>query len=267
MHIENILTCVAKVVGIMRRLKFKFTRAALNQIYLSYVLPILEYSSVVLGWMFFTRLKCVRRKQQKLNFMYRSVNGLVPTYITDLIPPVIRETTNYPLRNQTNITTPFCRMEIFRKTCIPSGIALWNSLHESLRNSSTLNPFKYQMKRELVDVQKVPLYYIYGDRYLSVMHSRIRNNCSNLSDDFYLNHLTMNPLCSCNQEIENAEQFFFRCLKYANERLRLFHETRVYHRLNNNLILFGDERLSFESNIMLFRAVQNYIKNTKIFAN
>ena len=89
--------------------------------------------------------------------MYRLVNGLVPTYITDLIPPVIRETTNYPLRNQNNITIPFCRTEIFRKSCIPSGIALWNSLHESL------NSFKYQMKTELVDVQKVPPYYIYGD--------------------------------------------------------------------------------------------------------
>ena len=36
----------------------------------------------------------------------------------------------------------------------------------------------------------------------------------------------MNPLCSCNQEIENAEHFFIRCLKYANKRLILFHETR-----------------------------------------
>ena len=47
MHIENILTSAVNMVGIMRRLKFKFTRVALNQIYLSYVLPILEYSSVV----------------------------------------------------------------------------------------------------------------------------------------------------------------------------------------------------------------------------
>ena len=116
------------------------------------------------------------------------------------------------------------------------------------------------MKRELVDVQKVPPYYIYGDRYLSLMHSRIRNNCSNLSNNLYLNHLRMNPLCSCNQEIENAEHFFLCCLKYANERLRLFHESREYHPLNINLILFGDERLSLESNTMLLRDVQNYIK-------
>ena len=48
MHIENILlTSVANIVGIMRRLKFKFIRVVLNQIYLSYVLPSREYSSVV----------------------------------------------------------------------------------------------------------------------------------------------------------------------------------------------------------------------------
>ena len=93
------------------------------------------------GWLSLSE----RRKQQKLNFINRSVNGLVPTYITVLIPPIIRETTNYPLRNQNNITIPFCRTELFRKSCIPSGVALWNSLHESLRNSSSLNSFKCQI--------------------------------------------------------------------------------------------------------------------------
>ena len=33
----------------MRKLKFTFTRISLNQIYFSYVLPVLEYSSVVWG--------------------------------------------------------------------------------------------------------------------------------------------------------------------------------------------------------------------------
>ena len=40
MHIENILTSAAKIVGIMRRLKFKLARVALNLIQFSYVLPI-----------------------------------------------------------------------------------------------------------------------------------------------------------------------------------------------------------------------------------
>ena len=106
--------------------------------------------------------------------MYRSVNRLVPSYISDLIPPVVGETTNYPLWNQINIAIPFCSTELFRKSCIPSSISLWNSLDDSLRNSHSLGSFKYHLKRDTPSVVKVPIYYTYGDRFLSVMHARIR---------------------------------------------------------------------------------------------
>ena len=285
----------------MRKLKFTFTRITLNQIYFSYVLPVLEYSSVVwdgcslqdsnaldklqneaarivtgltrsvslenlyreCGW---TSL-AERRKQQKLIFMLRTMNGFVPSYVSDLIPPVIREVTNYPLRNQNNITTPFCRTEILRKSCIPSSISLWNSLDESMRNSPSLNSFKYRLKGNSPNLRKIPAYYFYGDRYLSIMHCRIRNNCSNLSNDLYHNHLIPRPLCNCNLEIENAEHFFFRCPKYVNERVKLFHETRDFHLLNIKLILFGDANISLESNTTIFRSVQNYIKHTRRFSD
>ena len=46
-HIENIVVSASKVIGIMHKLKYIFHRVALNQIYISYVLPILEYSGVV----------------------------------------------------------------------------------------------------------------------------------------------------------------------------------------------------------------------------
>ena len=98
----------------MRRLQFPLTHAALNQIYLSYVRPILEYSSIV--WdgcsvscsnsidklqneaaRIVTRLtrsvslenlyrECAetlstRRKNSKLCFMYKVSNNLAPHYI------------------------------------------------------------------------------------------------------------------------------------------------------------------------------------------
>ena len=47
-----------------------------------------------------------RRKEQKLVFMYKAINGIVPSYLTDHIPPLVRETTNYPLRNDNNVTFP-----------------------------------------------------------------------------------------------------------------------------------------------------------------
>ena len=46
-HIENILKSDYKVLGIMRKLKYSFSRQALNQVYISYVRLVLEYSSVV----------------------------------------------------------------------------------------------------------------------------------------------------------------------------------------------------------------------------
>ena len=292
-HIDNIITSASKVLGIMRKLKFNFSRTALNQIFLSYILPVLEYSCIVwdsctvqdvnalqkvqneaarivtgltrsvsienlyreCGWVSLEE----RRRQQKFIFMYKSVNGLVPSYISDLIPPPIHETTNYPLRDQNNITVPFCRTEIARKSCIPSSITLWNSLDEELRNSSTLASFKYQLKN-LQNKSKVPHYYTVGNRFLSVLHARIRNNCSNLSSDLFMNHLSLSSMCRCSDESEDAEHFFFRCSNYNYDRVTLFQSTRNYHPLNINILLFGDENLTDEDNINIFTAVKLLLK-------
>ena len=46
-HLETILSSAHKMLGIMRKLKYRFTRQALNQMYVSYVRPLFEYSSTV----------------------------------------------------------------------------------------------------------------------------------------------------------------------------------------------------------------------------
>ena len=110
-HINNIKSSAAKVLGIMRKLKFSLSRSALNQIYFSYLLPALEYASSVwdgctaqnadtlnkvqneaarivtgltrsfsldklfkeCGWLSLLE----RRRQQKLNFMFKVHQGQV----------------------------------------------------------------------------------------------------------------------------------------------------------------------------------------------
>ena len=90
---------------------------------------------------------------------------------------------------------------------------MWNSLDDNLRNSSSLNSFKYNLKKDFFASVKVPIYYTRGDRYMSVMHARIRNNCSNRSYDLFINHLSPNQLCSCNLEMEHTGHFFFSLSK------------------------------------------------------
>ena len=299
-HIDNIITSASKVLGIMRKLKFSFSRTALNQIFLSYILPILEYSCIVwdgcttqntnslqriqneaarlvtgltrsvslenlyreCGWVSLEE----RRKQQKLILMYKSVNGIVPPYISDIIPPLVRETTDYPLRNQNNIAVPFCRTEISRKSCIPSSITLWNALDEETRNSPSVSSFKYQLKNRQTN-SKVPSFYLTGNRYFSVLHARLRNKCSNLNSDLFRNFLSPSPFCSCSAENEDAEHYLLRCSNFIDERVTLFQTTRDFHPLNVNTLLFGGDGLSNEDNIRIFSAVQLFIKDSKRFAN
>ena len=98
------------------------------------------------------------------------------------------------------------------------------------------------------------------------MHARIRNECSNLNSDLLQNYLLIYPFCNCNLEIEKAEHYFFRCPNYVNERTRLFNESRTFHPLNLEILLYGVVEMSLEINMSLFKSVQTYIKDTGRFS-
>ena len=46
-----------------------------------------------------------RRNKHKLIFFYKIIHGLTPTYLTDILPPLIQETTDYNLRNAIDFRT------------------------------------------------------------------------------------------------------------------------------------------------------------------
>jgi hypothetical protein len=45
-----------------------------------------------------------RRNRRCICLMYNIVNNSVPSYLTDILPPRISETINYPLRNSEDFT-------------------------------------------------------------------------------------------------------------------------------------------------------------------
>ncbi len=175
-HINNIISSSSKILGIMRKLKFQLSRTSLNQIYISYMRPILEYSSVVwdgcsdyekstlekiqneaarivtgltrsvslanlrqeIGWQELSD----RRTVQKLSIMYKADNNITPSYINNLLPPTIRDITNYNLRNRNNINIPSSRLEIHKQSFIPSSVQLWNNVDPNIRALDTHNKFK-----------------------------------------------------------------------------------------------------------------------------
>lgn len=298
-HINNILSSASKMLGVMRSLKFKLHRKTLNQLYFSYLRPLVEYASIVwdgctvyeqqqlerfqyeaarivtgltrsvsienlmseIGWLSLYD----RRQFQKLVTMYKIVNGIAPEYLCNLLPPLVTERTVYNLRNADNISTMNRRTEIFAKSFIPSGSLLWNNLPLQIRSETSINSFKLKLKQSIYISPQIPKYFIHGKRVESVFHCRIRNNCSNLNKDLYDNHLKESPLCNCGTGIENAEHYFFKCELYTNERIILFRATRKFHPLGLHFMLFGSDSLSVEDNIIFFSHVHRYIKNTKRF--
>ena len=139
----------------------------------------------------------IRRVQQKMTFIYKISNHLVPSYISDIMSPLVSDVSNYSLRNSSNYSIPYTRTEVSRRSCVPSSVSLWNSLDETVRNSSTINSFKNNVKSVYSNLQIVPPYYIKSDRKLSVIHACLRNNCSNLKHDLYTEFIEPDFSCRC----------------------------------------------------------------------
>ena len=122
---------------------------------------------------------------------------MVPEYIYDIIPPFVRDQTNFPLGNRNYLTVPINRTEIFRKSCIPSSTNLWKSLDNNLKEIHSFEGFKKNLKDIYLNATKVLSYYTCGNRILAIWHSRLRNHCSSLNFDLYNNHVANDPFCAC----------------------------------------------------------------------
>ena len=142
---------------------------------------------------------------------------------------------------------------------------MWNDLSSDIRQAESLQVFKSKLKQKY-KCPNVPTYYINGERTPTVHHTRMRNNCSNLNADLYRNHIKLSPSCDCGAELEDAEHYLFKCHRYIPERIQLFTETRDYHPLSVDKLLFGFQNLNDDQNELIFKQVQKYINGTKRFS-
>ena len=88
---------------------------------------------------------------------------------------------------------------------------------------------------------------------------------ANKSPQVHINYIRDNPLCEVCVVVGDAILYFFHCRRYTTVRQGFNDTMRVLQPLSIYLILCGNENLNFETNIVLFRAVQRYIQFTKRF--
>jgi hypothetical protein len=87
----------------------------------------------------YTKISVSKRKVRRYSSLfYKIINGQVPDYLTELVPPTVADTNNYNLRNRLNISQPSPRLSTHQQSYFPSTIKLWNTLDLNLRQLPTL---------------------------------------------------------------------------------------------------------------------------------
>ena len=312
-HIQRISGKASKCVGLMRRTCRELPRECMENLYTTMVRPIMEYGGVLfdgcpknqstlldkvqreaalvctgaykhtkntnlmheVGW---TSLG-TRRSMQKACVMYKIQNNLAPAYLIDKCPQLVSETSNYNLRNAENVSLPLGKKTCYFNSFYPSAIRIWNDLDRGIRNSPSLDSFKYNLKKAKC-LKKNKLFQKFNG-VRAVNHTRMRLGLSGLKSQRQdYNHVPLSTCDFCGARKEDALHFFLKCRVFAPMRTvllgnitRLYQTKNILRDLSRTIVqkelvtclLCGDPRLSDLENIEMFKMVQVYIAESKRF--
>ena len=96
-----------------------------------------------------------RRKKHKLFLFYRMQHQMSPDYLSSLVPPTIGSTTDYQLRNSSDLLTLHASSQLYFNYFLPSVIREWNELPEITRELPSIPTFKHELN---LDTMKIPIY-------------------------------------------------------------------------------------------------------------
>ena len=254
-HIRSRINKAAPALNMLIRNSRQTPRQVKENIYRSFIRPVLEYGCTVydncpavlshliertqrqaaiactgayrdtshvtllneLGWPTLSK----RRDYYKLCQLYKLVNNISPSYLIEYLPINVVEH-DYGLRNNNDIRLPHTRTLSYRNSFIPSAIRLWNGTNIGTRNSQSLLVFKRLLKISMFPVPN-PLH-SYGRRDRQVHHARIRMGLSPLNQHRHKYNYINDPSCnSCGHRHEDTSHYFLECPSYQRARAGLLH--------------------------------------------
>jgi len=306
-HIDHIVKKCSKWIGLIWKLQRKFPRHSLENIFTSYIRPVIEYCHILydnisdhnakrlesiqrkaavactgayvntshnrllqeLGW----PLLSDRRKYAKLVMIFKLVNNLAPGYLTSLLPQTRQQASTHPSRNPNNIIIPLTRLQSYKKSFIPSAIALWNSLSEDIKILPTLPAFKRRIKPSTSKCKAFSM----GCGTGSINLTRMRLNMSGLNNHLYTVGIKETSMCLCiNNQIEDPNHFLCVCPHYIVPRTVMLEELMQSNAITNmdatadealtNILLNGINSNTDMQNRSIFIIVEKYIISSGRFS-
>lgn len=293
-HINYLITKTSPKINILRSFKFTLDRFCLQTLYFTLIRPILEYSDIVwdcltkaqsdllediqleaarivtgatkltsrvklyteTGWLPLQR----RREQHKIIQFHKMVHGLVPQFLHDILPPRNSRIHDHNTRVCNNFRPIACRSSLYQKSFLPSVISLWNSLPELIKRDPSISRLKGHLNESNI---KIPSFYYCGSRIGQIHHARLRMECSSLNFYLFRRNLVNSPSCPCNDGDETNEHFLLHCRLFSQLRTRAYNE--ITCPISTQILLFGNDELSYNENVRIFTCVQSFIISAKRF--
>ena len=304
-HVYNIGKKAYNCIGILRPLKAKLDRRTLETMYKSFIRPILEYADIlwhipadnrhVLDILEKIQLEAARlvtgatrrcptdrlykevawetlssrRDLHRAAMMYKIDSGKAPSYLQDLLPSPIEARTRYNLRNRRDLQVPFARLETYSHSFFPAAVRSWNQLPNSIKEAPSEDAFKARYLKQFPRPKKNHLYYS-GNRTANIAHAKMRIGCSLLNYDLATNlHVIADSKCLCIMGVpETSKHFMLECPWYTAQRVQMYADLFMIPNLppiNIDMLLYGEETLDDQTNLLIFKLVHQFIQQTNRF--
>ena len=139
-----------------------------------------------------------------------------PKYLFNIIPVIVSK---YNTRNFNNIPQFKVKHNFFQNSFFPSAVIEWNKLDLNIHNSESLNVFKNSLLK-FIRPPGNSVFSCHNLRGVKLL-TRLRLGLSHLREHKFKHDFqyTLNPVCSCGNNIETLAHFLLHCPHCCNETL------------------------------------------------
>ena len=207
---------------------------------------------------------------RKLCLFFNIIEYGLPEYLFKLIP---QSNHQYNTRANEDITTFYCRTDVFKYSYFPATIMEWNKLDVTLRKSESLPYFRNALLKIGRPTGK-PVYNFHNPICLK-LPTRLRLGLSHLNEHKFKYNFQdcINPLCTCSLEIESLSHFFLYCHYFTNIHSTLFSELQSIDvnitKFSDNeivdLLLYGSPKFETDQNHKILSSCISFILNSERF--
>ena len=159
-----------------------------------------------------------RRWYRKLCYFFKILKGQFPEYLFRILSSVGKA---YNTRTNGKIPLFSGKHNFFINSFFPSTIIEWNNLDLKIRNSKTFSAFKKSILK-FIRPSSNSVFKYHSPKGVKLI-TRLRLDLGHLCEHKFWHNFqdTLNPICSCGDDIETTVHYLLHCSNYVDERRTL----------------------------------------------